>query len=346
MRITKVIVVALMLLASNLLAADFVELKDVSGKHTIKVEINKVTDGKVQVTDEKGKTAEYSLSVFDRDSLILILNVVAKMKDIPKPIILEPPMRDDMAQDEANRKALKTLKLFYDFEVKTPENQIDGTLHVSFNDNNPPDFLKLLLDLSNPASVTDLTIKTSKHEKKITQTHIAYLNLLSGVEVLDISGTSKTINATDEQSTKDLWNAELFGFMTFPKVEKLELRYLSVNDDFVRNLSKQFPNLKVFEYETHSVKDKDFKEPYQQDGIDVGFKELKKLKSLTMLGIKQKQLSEKAFSEITDGVIWDRLRHLYLDLSVKLTDTQKMDLSACMPNCRIYYSKLNFPDPR
>ena len=85
MRITSLIVVALMLLASNLLAADFVELKDVSGKHIIKVEINKVTNGKVQVTDEKGKTAEYSLGVFDRGSLILILNAVAKMKDIQKP---------------------------------------------------------------------------------------------------------------------------------------------------------------------------------------------------------------------------------------------------------------------
>ena len=85
MRITTLIVVALMLLASNLLAADFVELKDVSGKHIIKVEINKVTNGKVQVTDEKGETAEYSLGVFDRGSLILILNAVAKMKDIQKP---------------------------------------------------------------------------------------------------------------------------------------------------------------------------------------------------------------------------------------------------------------------
>jgi formylglycine-generating enzyme len=73
-----------MLLASNLLAADFVELKDVSGKHTIKVEINSVADGKVQVTDEKGKTSEYPLVIFDRDSLIVILNVVAKMKDIQK----------------------------------------------------------------------------------------------------------------------------------------------------------------------------------------------------------------------------------------------------------------------
>jgi hypothetical protein len=297
------------------------------------------------VTDEKGKTAEYSLGVFDRGSLILILNAVAKMKDIQKPIILEPPMRDDMAQDEANRKALKTLKLLYGFEVKTPENQIDGSLRVSFNDNNPPDFLKHLLDLSNPASVTDLTIKTSKHEKKITltQTHIAYLNLLSGVEVLDISGTGQTINATDEQSTKDLWNAELFGFMTFPKVVKLEIRYLSVNDDFVRNLSKQFPNLKVFQYETHSVKDKDFKEPYQQDGIDVGFGELKKLKSLTGLGIKQKQLSEKAIGEIK---ALPSLEYLSLDLSIKLTDTQKRRMVAFMPNCTIYFREVNLPDPR
>jgi hypothetical protein len=36
MKTNTLIVVALMLLASNLLAADFVELKDVSGKHTIK----------------------------------------------------------------------------------------------------------------------------------------------------------------------------------------------------------------------------------------------------------------------------------------------------------------------
>ncbi|MBT4725898.1 MAG: hypothetical protein HOB29_13115 [Planctomycetaceae bacterium] len=85
MRKTTLIVVALMLLASNLLAADFVELKDVSGKHIIKVEINKVADGKVQVTDEKENTTEYPLGVFDRDSLILILNVVAKMKDSQPP---------------------------------------------------------------------------------------------------------------------------------------------------------------------------------------------------------------------------------------------------------------------
>jgi WD40 repeat protein len=78
-------VVPLMLLASNLLAANFVELKDVSGKHIIKVEINKVADAKVQVTDEKGKTAEYPLNAFDRDSLIIILNVVAKMKDVQPP---------------------------------------------------------------------------------------------------------------------------------------------------------------------------------------------------------------------------------------------------------------------
>jgi WD40 repeat protein len=74
-----------MLLATNLLATDFVELKDVSGKHIIKVEINKVTNGKVQVTDEKRKTTEYPLAIFDRDSLILILNAVAKMKDDQKP---------------------------------------------------------------------------------------------------------------------------------------------------------------------------------------------------------------------------------------------------------------------
>jgi hypothetical protein len=77
---TTLFVVALMLLASNLLEADFVELKDVSGKHTIKVEINSVADGKVQVTDEKEQTAEYSLGVFDRGSLILILNTFTKMK--------------------------------------------------------------------------------------------------------------------------------------------------------------------------------------------------------------------------------------------------------------------------
>jgi WD40 repeat protein len=93
---TTLIVVALMLLASNLLAAGFVELKDVSGKHIIKVEINKVADGKVQVTDEKGKTSEYPLAIFDRDSLILILNVVAKMKDGQKPNgPMAPPNKPD-----------------------------------------------------------------------------------------------------------------------------------------------------------------------------------------------------------------------------------------------------------
>ena len=85
MRITTLFVVALMLLASNLLAADFVELKDVSGKHTIKVEINSVANGKVQVTDEKGKTSQYFLSIFDQDSRTLILNVVAELKDRQKP---------------------------------------------------------------------------------------------------------------------------------------------------------------------------------------------------------------------------------------------------------------------
>ncbi|MCS5644364.1 MAG: hypothetical protein NZ807_14050, partial [Dehalococcoidia bacterium] len=85
MRISILIIVVIMLLASNLLAAEVVELKDVSGKYTIKAEINKVADGKVQVTDEKGKTSEYPLAIFDRDSLILILNVVSKMNDSQKP---------------------------------------------------------------------------------------------------------------------------------------------------------------------------------------------------------------------------------------------------------------------
>ena len=114
MRKTSLIVVALMLLASNLLAADFVELKDVSGKHIIKVEIKKVANGKVQVTDEKGKTAEYPLSVFDRGSLILILNAVAKMKDIQKPNIPKPPMPDEYQQIDG-----KQYELFAeDFENK------------------------------------------------------------------------------------------------------------------------------------------------------------------------------------------------------------------------------------
>ena len=106
MRITTLFVVALMLLASNLLAADFVELKDVSGKHIIKVEIKKVANAKVQVTDEKGKTAEYPLAIFDRDSLILILNVVGKMKDIQKPNNPPSPLNDPVK----DFRLLRTLK--------------------------------------------------------------------------------------------------------------------------------------------------------------------------------------------------------------------------------------------
>jgi hypothetical protein len=78
MRTSILFVVAIILLASNLLAAEVVELKDVSGKYTIKAAIKKVADGKVQVVDENGKTSEYPLEIFDRESLILILNAVAK----------------------------------------------------------------------------------------------------------------------------------------------------------------------------------------------------------------------------------------------------------------------------
>jgi len=101
-----------MLLASNLLAANFVELKDVSGKHTIKVEINKVANAQIQVTDEKGKTAEYPLNAFDRDSLIIILNVVTKMEDVQKPNDpMDPPPNP-----------------FSNFEIKT----LTGTGHADY----------------------------------------------------------------------------------------------------------------------------------------------------------------------------------------------------------------------
>tara|TARA_B100000676_G_scaffold305495_1_gene359831 strand:- start:143 stop:1918 length:1776 start_codon:yes stop_codon:yes gene_type:complete len=79
--------------ASNIIADELIVLTDVSGKYSVKVKINRVADGEVQVTNEKGQKSSYPLTIFNRESLITIINQVAKgdtstpmeMEVIPNP---------------------------------------------------------------------------------------------------------------------------------------------------------------------------------------------------------------------------------------------------------------------
>jgi len=83
MKTTNVFVVALLLLGSNLLAAEFVEFEDDNGKKPLKLKISLAAGGKIQYTDEKGITLEYPISFFNKESQTRIRNAVNRINDNP-----------------------------------------------------------------------------------------------------------------------------------------------------------------------------------------------------------------------------------------------------------------------